>query len=855
MLIDYEVRGNRPVVHKWHRSKTNKQERHHEVIRDFEPYLYVHVDEDVPEDDERVKRVEHGDWQSNQGHPLKRVYTYSPKDVGGYSGVKSEFSQTWESDVYFRSRYWLDEIDVDEDQDFKARDYRVCMYDIEVDHSLDAAHAPEEIISLTAYDNYLEKYVSFLLLPPNGKKVEGFKNDDWSLYTFDPDDYEEDTTFTASEKAERQMVIQFLEFIKDTNPDIISAWNGAGYDDPYLFNRCRRLNIDYTDFSPINRVSLNDGNERVSLKGRELIDMIPAFKKVYFSELESYSLNNVGTDLLGMEKIRFQGTGAQLWRDNPEKLIEYNMRDVEIMVELDDKFKVWDMLQEVQEWVGINISDILHNSRVTQAYFMRRMDSAIPPKGWDKDVNSFEGAKVLEETPGVSKNVAVLDLKAQYPSSMISYNMSPEMKIEDDMEDTEIAEKFLRPVADGESDWTDEEIEDHFGYSREELKETVDGVVDDYAERLVDVISENTVEVGTGAKFWYGEMGTIPEVLIEMIQERDEHKELRDAAEPGSDVYEHHDRRQFALKFVINSVYGVMGFPKFPLYDRDVAASTTYVGRETIEWAVKAANDLGYEVVYGDTDSVMISMGEDVTIEQAIEKAGKLEDYINETYDEYAAEHGVDTSRFEDVEREHFFEIEFEKLYETFFMQKSQKKYAGKIVYKEGKRIDDYDFAQFGKRSSAAKVSNKVVRTVLKKILDGEDLKSVREYVTNVCTNMKDEEYDLDYIGIPSRMKKELDEYKTDRPILRGVKFTNQYLDEEFGKDDKPKYVYVKGTPPGMPNTDVVAFSEMTLPEGFIVDWDTMINKDIQQKLRKILNVMDWQWREVYRTSGSLLDF
>lgn len=823
MLVDYEVQGNYPIVHKWTRDRDGT--RQHEKIKDFEPYFFVHKDEEISNDD-RIKRVEDNQlWLSNQGHQLKKVVAYNPKDVGGRGGLKQEFTQTWESDVYFRTRYWLDEVPNDEIPD---TDYRIMMYDIEVDHSLEAATAPEEITSITAYDNYLDKYVTFLLNPPNDREVDSFKGEDWSLYSFDE---------------EREMLLTFLEFIQDTDPDIISAWNGETYDDPYLINRMRQKRIDYSILSPINHVDLIDGNERVNMKGRELIDMIPAFKKVYFSELDSFRLNDVGSDLLGKEKIKFSGTGAQLWRDNPKKLAEYNKRDVEIMVELDEEFNVWDMLKEVQQWVGINLSDILHNSRVTQAYFMRKMDAKLPPKGWSEDSQSFQGAKVLEETPGVSENVVVLDLKAQYPSSMISYNMSPEMKIDDDMDNDEILQRFVYPAIH-ENQMDREEVIDRFGHPPEKLEEHVE-----------EVIEEHSIEVGTGARFWYGEMGAIPRVLIEMIQERDKHKELRDDAEPGSEVYEHHDRRQYALKFVINSVYGVMGHEKFPLYDREVARSTTYVGRETIEWAVEAAQDLGYKVVYGDTDSIMISMGENVDVETALEKAKKLEDYINETYDEYAEKHGVDTSRFEDVERSHFFEIEVEKLYETFFMTRAKKKYAGKIVWKEGKWVDDYDFAQFGKRSSAAKISRDVVTKVIKMILQRKPQEEVQEYITNVCTKMKDGEYDLDYIGIPSRMKKHPEDYKTDRPILRAVDFTNNYLDEQFGKGDKPKYVYVKATPPGMPNTDVVAFSQDRPGDDFKIDWETMIQKDIRQKLKRILTQMDWDWREMYRTNASLLDY
>lgn len=777
--VDYVTKGSRPVVHTWRRTDDGK--RVHETDESFRPYFFISENETTdPERFSEVIRVEEGDFQNIHGEPLKKVYVETPKQVGGYDGIRNEFDETWESDVYFRTRYWLDKL-VPEDSSNRAR---VLSYDIEVDHSLDAANAPRAITAITAHDNFKDKYATFLL-QPDGKKVGGFRKESHNLYVYDD---------------EREMLMEFIDFINTVDPDIVTGWNLDSYDAPYLINRCRQKRIDYSELSPINRVEVSNDRKRVhTVRGREFIDMIPAFQKIYFSDLESWKLNNVGANLLGKEKVKFDTNLSQLWRDDPEKFIEYNKRDVEIMVDLDEKFRVWDLFMMIQSVVGINLGDIIHNTRITQAYFMRHTDMKMPRSTF-RGKEDYTGGQVMEPTPGVSENVAVGDLKSQYPSSMISYNMSPEKKVES-------------PEA------TDAKV----------------------------------VTPGNGVFFEYDELGFVPEILIELLEWRDEVKAERDEFDVDSDDYQRLNLLQRALKVIANSIYGALGHEKFVLYDRAIARSTTYVGRKTVEWSAERAQELGYPVTYGDTDSIMFPVGEGLDVETCVDKGQKLMNYINESYDDYADNHGVDLREL-GLDRRHMFEIELEKIYSRFFQQKAKKKYAAKVSWKEGEYVDGWDWANYGKRSSMAQVSRDLQRKFLKMILNGASEKELQEYITGICKKIKNDEYDLDYIGIPSKMKKHPDEYKTDRPILRAVDYANKYLDEEFGKGDKPKYLYVKKTPSGLPDTDVVCFSQVTLPKGFVVDHDKMIRKIVKNKIKRIISVLGIEWEEMYHTSSSLLD-
>ncbi|MDX1745425.1 MAG: DNA polymerase domain-containing protein, partial [Halobacteriales archaeon] len=269
--------------------------------------------------------------------------------------------------------------------------------------------------------------------------------------------------------------------------------------------------------------------------------------------------------------------------------------------------------------------------------------------------------------------------------------------------------------------------------------------------------------------------------------------------------------RNGKFQFVGQSLYGVSGWERFRLYDRENAAAVTATGREVIEFTEEAANELDREVIYGDTDSVMLdlsnvfeALGEtdgDVSderraahpdlsdeelqaLEVAIERSYDIEDHINSRYDDFARE---------ELNAEfHRFRIEFEKLYRRFFQAGKKKRYAGHIVWKEGKDVDDIDITGFEyKRSDIAAVTKRVQREVIEMIVRGRPLEEVTAHVHDVIEEFQRGELPLEDVGIPSGIGKRLDEYDTDTAHVRGAKYANLLLGTNFGRGSKPKRLYL----------------------------------------------------------------
>ncbi|WP_092662815.1 DNA polymerase domain-containing protein [Halorientalis persicus] len=346
--------------------------------------------------------------------------------------------------------------------------------------------------------------------------------------------------------------------------------------------------------------------------------------------------------------------------------------------------------------------------------------------------------------------------------------------------------------------------------------------------------------------------------------------------------------RNGKFQFVGQSLYGVLGWDRFRLYDKEMGAAVTATGRDVIEYTDEVVEEQGYKAVYGDTDSVMLELGsvgpddvegevvvtdemrekhpemddeELLTIAATIQKGFELEEVINESYDDFALEQL--NAEF------HRFEIEFEKLYRRFFQAGKKKRYAGHIVWKEGKDVDDIDITGFEyQRSDIAPITKEVQKEVIDRIVTGADVEDIKDYVHDVIQEFENEEASLDEIAIPGGIGKKLDNYDTDTAQVRGAKYANLLLGTNFSSGSKPKRLYLDrvhsdfwdkveaehGLDPSTDplygefrrDPDVICFEyEDQVPEEFEVDWEKMLDKTLKGPIERILEALDITWDEV----------
>ena len=857
--IDYAVEGygsdEYPVVHVFGRRPTEHVdgdaehgdgETDHDVVEHLrvlgvEPYFYVptaDLDRDPVEEYDVVigTREENADgegYESIRGEPLTRIVTRTPRDVGN---IRDDFETSFEADILFPNRFLIDNglnggirveerrlndgegtIQVHEGQlepaDVDA-EMRVNTFDIEVDDRRGFPEDGEEpIICLTSHDSYDDEYVVWLYDAP---EAEVPPPSDLPGYEGIVGESEELAFEVRTFEEEAAMLDAFVAYLDETDPDVLTGWNFEDFDAPYVLDRLEVLDdgsqydLDVDRLSRIGEV-WRSGWGGPDVKGRVVFDLLYAYKRTMFTELESYRLDAVGERELGVGKERYTGDIGDLWEQDPERLLEYSIRDVELCVEIDrtqDVIAFWDDARKI---VGCKLEDATTPGDAVDMYVLHMAygNFALPSKG-QQEAEDFEGGAVFDPISGVREMVSVLDLKSLYPMSMVTINASPETKVDPDEYDGE------------------------------------------------------TYRTPTGVHFRKEPDGIIREMVNELLDEREEKKALRNEHDPGTEAYEQYDRQQGAVKVLMNSLYGVFGWDRFRLYDREMSAGVTSTNREVIDFTADVTAELDREVTYGDTDSVMLSLG-DLSKEEAIETSFEIADHINDRYDDFAREElNADAHRFE---------IEFEKLYRRFFQAGKKKRYAGHIIWKEGKDVDDIDITGFEyKRSDIAGITKEVQQNVIETIVTGDDIdddmQEVKSYLVDVIARVLDGEVDVEEIGIPGGIGKKLDAYETPTAQVRGAKYANLMLGTNFGSGSKPKRLYVEKVHPDFwarmedeegldpqrdglygefkRDPDVICFEYADqVPAEFEVDWEKMLDKTLKGPIERVIEALGMSWEEV----------
>ena len=578
--VDYTIEGSgreeHPIIHVFGRRADGTHE--HVRVLGFEPYFYVPTDSlDTPPQEEYDVVVDSREtdpdgegFESIRGEQLTKIIGRTPRDVGE---VRDEFDH-YEADILFPNRFLIDKginsgikvserrLGSDDDTDGPATiqvphteavpadvdsDLRVNIFDIEVDDRRGFPEDGEEpIVCLTSYDSFDEQYIAWLYEAPDG---DGEIPDELPDYDPYQDDIAVDVRTFDSEAA---MLDAFIDYIDDTDPDLVSGWNFEDFDAPYFLDRLEVVDKRTDRDLSVDRLSRIDevwrsGWGGPDIKGRVVFDLLYGYKRTQFTELDSYRLDAVGELELGVGKERYAGDIGDLWEDDPKRLLEYNLRDVELCVEIDRKQGLIGFWDEVRKFVGCKLEDAPTPGDAVDQYVLHKAYGkfALPTKG-QQESEEFEGGAVFEPITGVRENISVLDLKSLYPMCMVTINAGPETKVDDDYE----GETYRAP---------------------------------------------------NGTQFRKEPDGIMREMVDDLLSEREEKKKLRDKHDPDSDEYVIYDTQQAAIKVIMNSLYGVSGWDRFRLYDKEGAAAVTATGREVIDFTETVASELDYEVAYGDS--------------------------------------------------------------------------------------------------------------------------------------------------------------------------------------------------------------------------------------------------------------
>ena len=547
------------IYKSWRENNEKKLE-----LERFRPYFYVKENEKehtTYSPSKYIKRefeYERGEWVNLDGDRLKRVYVENSFDI---FSARKMFKQTYEADVPYTFRYAVDEIH--EMPEYKMRKW---YWDMEWQQG---GEYHDCITTIVMYDNYEKKYYQWVWFPEGHPSYVSSQVIGYNRET------KHNTYFCRDEKF---MLEAFILAMIHKDPDMLIAWFGNFADIPKLLERCCALGINPNRMSPINRIDgvkqtkngfkYTKGEKGFSpieqpIGGRITLSLDMAFERQWNDSqrgtLPSLSLDYVSESLLNKKKLvseKFPDPNEfyrRAWLEDTETYLQYALKDVELIVEIDETNYCSEAIIALQRLLKAPFDACFYASHMGSIYFMRNAWWKAPTGNKKAEKKSYQWAMIYyplsENTNGLHLNVAAFDYAGLYPAMMISRNISFETKSE---EPTEFGVNILTPR--------------------------------DFSEV-------------TETKMLYyktDKLGLLPKSVLELKELRNEYKRLmREARENNNNSdYIKWYNNQMAVKRLMASFYGIIGYTGFSWADADLAASITASAREAIRLAAFKAKEM-----------------------------------------------------------------------------------------------------------------------------------------------------------------------------------------------------------------------------------------------------------------------
>ncbi len=662
---------------------------------------------------------------------------------------------------------------------------------------------------------------------------------------------------------------KFLTYWQENCPDVISGWNIDGFDIPYIYNRFNKiLGEDETKkLSPWQNVWERSfffkGQEKKSytISGVAALDYIELYK--WYApggkSQESYKLDSIASVELDENKLSFDEYDNlhQLFKLNHQKFIEYNIKDVELIIKLEDKLKLIELALTLAYDTKTNFEDVFAQTRMWDSLiysYLLEKKIIVPPKSFQKKDSAFEGAYVKDPQIGMHDWVASFDLNSLYPHLIIQYNISPETLVEQEDYQSEMRKLSLETNVDSLLD--------------KELDTTV-------LKKLEMTITPN------GQFFRTDKKGFLPAMMEEMYEDRKKFKKLmlkskqdyENEKDPRkkqeiAKLVARYDNLQLAKKVSLNSAYGAMGSQYFRFYDLRMALAVTLAGQLSIRWIERKINqfmnkllktDNDY-VIASDTDSIYLRLGELVDKVYVGEKnPTKVIAFMDKVCEEKIQPY-IDNSYQELADYVHAYAQKMQMKREGLSdkgIWTAKKRYILNVYNNEGVQYSEPHMKIMGlevvKSSTPAAIREKM-KDVISLIINTNE-NTVQEFIASFREEFKS--LPIEEVSFPrgvNGIRQYTDSailYKKGTPIhVKGAILYNHYLkDKDLVKKypliqdgEKLKFTYLKSP---NPIKDTVISYPVRLPKEFglqeYVDYELQFDKAFVEPIRIILDCVGWK--------------
>jgi DNA polymerase elongation subunit (family B) len=660
---------------------------------------------------------------------------------------------------------------------------------------------------------------------------------------------------------------KFLRFWEENCPDAISGWNIKFFDIPYIVNRFNKvLGEDETKkLSPWGYIN----SRKTVMNNRELVayDFVGVSTLDYIElyrwyapggkSQESYSLNNICNVEIGESKISYEEFDNlhALYRLNHQKFIEYNIKDVDLVLKLEHKLKLIELGLTLAYDTKTNYEDIFAQTRMWDSLinnYLFERNIIVPPKSHNSKSAAFEGAYVKEVQVGKHDWVASFDLTSLYPHLMAQYNISPETLIE---------------------------VDDYTKEMRDVISKGVS--VDKMIDQNVDTSKLTGVTITPNGQFFRTDkQGFLPKMLEEMYVDRSKFKKLmlkakqeyeneKDESKKNeiNNRIARYDNLQLAKKVSLNSAYGALGSQYFRFYDLRMALAVTLAGQLSIRWIEKHLNSymnnlLKTEedyVIASDTDSIYLKLGSLVDkVHKDKTDTNKIIAFMDRVCED-KIQPSIDESYKNLAEYVHAFAQKMQMKREALAdkgIWTAKKRYILNVYNNEGVAYNEPYMKVMGlemvKSSTPSAIREKMKKSI-KIMMQGTE-NDIHEFIADFKVNFK--KLPVEDISFPrglNGLKDYADSvimYKKGTPIhVKGAILYNHYLvkmglDKKYPKiqeGEKVKFTYIKQP---NPFKDMVISYPGRLPVEFglqeYIDYDLQFEKAFIEPIKVVLDCMGW---------------
>lgn len=323
---------------------------------------------------------------------------------------------------------------------------------------------------------------------------------------------------------EIHLIESFLNIFAKLDPLIVYAWNGNGFDFPYIHNRIKNLGMDTTRLSNYGKVSYRESEFqgrmefRVDSDGHFFIDLMEVYKKFTFHPMASYSLDNVAEFELKENKVNHDQYGSfdQFYTDGHDEFCYYGAIDTYLIKRIDEKKNFTVLMSMIAEKMGVQLSDSMGTVKPWSQYISNKslLSNQVLPMKTEHPDPRVVGGYVRETEKGKHKWVISADVNSMYPLlGMVGFNMSPETYIPKHKLPPELRDIIL-------AKFNDQEEGDRFDITEELWK------------RTTELLQEHNMALGiNGAVFSKNKIGMVPEMVQDIYGSRKKAKKKQFAYE------------------------------------------------------------------------------------------------------------------------------------------------------------------------------------------------------------------------------------------------------------------------------------------------------------------------------------